>query len=336
MRSRGRAGARSERPRRGLRPAVAERLHVARTAVLARGGRARGGGPGGRGARARHALRGGRLRRLLLLAPPRHQSRTDVPPRLRAAPAQLAPPSGRLPRTIGHGCGERSARAPSVRAAPRAGVRPHPAARHRARGRLCDRRAEHDGRAGPDRASTRPRVRHGPRKRLVGAGHPGLGVPAARPLPGQVVRHVDLSVGGPLERARRAAGGGRRAGARAPSLPAGGAVGVRHRPRGGTQRRADRPQQHAASVLVDRAADCPPDRERGLAANGRPARHGHHLRPRARRAGQPDRAVVERRAADRALRRLEPDVSGGRRRGGAARRAAGRGARPDRAGPRGR
>jgi fumarylacetoacetase len=44
---------------------------------------------------------------------------------------------------------------------------------------------------------TRPRtpVRPGAAQRLVGARHPGLGIPAAGPVPGQELRHLDLAVG---------------------------------------------------------------------------------------------------------------------------------------------
>ena len=55
------------------------------------------------------------------------------------------------------------------------------------------------------------RVRRLPRQRLVGARHPGLGVRAARPVPRQVVRHVDLA----LDRADGGAGVGAHAPARA-------------------------------------------------------------------------------------------------------------------------
>ena len=57
----------------------------------------------------------------------------------------------------------------------------------------------------------RARVRRGARQRLERARHPGLGVAAARPVPGQVVRDVGLAVGGAAGRAR--AGPGRPAGA---------------------------------------------------------------------------------------------------------------------------
>ena len=67
---------------------------------------------------------------------------------------------------------------------------------------------EHDGRAGAHRAGARPRVRHGAGQRLVGPRHPGLGVPAARTVPRQVVRHLDVPLGRaarPSSRDRRVA-----------------------------------------------------------------------------------------------------------------------------------
>ena len=62
--------------------------------------------------------------------------------------------------------------------------------------------------------------------------------------------------------------------------------------------------EYASPVLVDRPADSPPDGERREPAHRRPARHRHHLRPRARGARQPDRAELERTGADRAGGRL--------------------------------
>ena len=108
----------------------------------------------------RHALRGRRLRGLLLVAPPRDEPRPDVPAGRRAAAAELAPPAGGLPRPRRHGGAERHAGAAAERPAAGPRVRAEPAARHRARGRLRDRHPEHDGRAGAGRAGARPRVRH--------------------------------------------------------------------------------------------------------------------------------------------------------------------------------
>ena len=76
------------------------------------------------------------------------------------------------------------------------------AARHRGRARLRRRCAVRAGRAGAARPR-RPRLRRHRAQRLVGARHPGLGVRAARAVPRQVLRHLDLAVG-------HAAGGARR------------------------------------------------------------------------------------------------------------------------------
>ena len=151
--------------------------------------------------RAGAADRGGGLRGLLLVARPRDEPRPHVPAGRRAPASELAAPARGLPRAGRDGGAERDAGAAPERPAPRPGVRAERAPRHRAGGRLRDRHAEHDGRAGADRARARPRVRHGARERLVRARHPGLGVPAARPVPRQVVRHV----GEPLGRAARPA-----------------------------------------------------------------------------------------------------------------------------------
>ena len=111
-----RTGARPGGDRLRRPAALAARRHVAE--------RADGGGAGGLGggrrarrrprprARRRHAapaVRGGRLRRLLLLARARHEPRPAVPPRRRAAAAELAPPARRLPRPRRHGRAERDA-----------------------------------------------------------------------------------------------------------------------------------------------------------------------------------------------------------------------------------
>ena len=94
----------------------------------------------------RPAVRGRRLRRLLLLARPRHQRRQDLPPRRRGADAELAAPARRLPRPRRHRRGLRHRRAPPVRPASAPTRRhrtygPSSAARHRGRARLRGRRA---------------------------------------------------------------------------------------------------------------------------------------------------------------------------------------------------
>ena len=55
--------------------------------------------------------------------------------------------------------------------------------RHRVPARLAD----------PGGRLPRPRLRRGPRQRLVRPRHPGLGIRPARPAPGQVLRHVGLA-----------------------------------------------------------------------------------------------------------------------------------------------
>ena len=68
-----------------------------------------------------------------------------------------------------------------------------PDARHRAGGRLLRRRpADVQDRARPRRPS---HLRRRAAQRLVGPGHPGVREPAARPAPGEELRHDDLAVG---------------------------------------------------------------------------------------------------------------------------------------------
>ena len=71
------------------------------------------------------------------------------------------------------------------------------------------------GEPDPDRRDRRPPLRPVPRERLVRARHPGVGVPAARPVPRQELRHDDLAVGRDAGRARAVPGAaGRAAGGR--------------------------------------------------------------------------------------------------------------------------
>ena len=157
------------------------------------------------------AVRGRRLRRLLLVGGARRRTSASSsgPARSRccrtgaicrsaitAAPARW---SSAAPTSSA-----RAARQAARRR--RADLRPHAEARHRARARLRRRHAEHARRARPDRRRARPRLRRRARQRLERARHPGLGVPAARPVPRQVVRDVDLAVG---HAARRAAAASR-------------------------------------------------------------------------------------------------------------------------------
>src|SRR4051812_28634298 len=98
--------------RRGVRPAVAERVHGPGVRPLGpgasadrRAGGRRDPGRGGARRRRRHPApphRGGRLRGLLRLRAPRREPRPDVPPgQPRPADAQLEAPADRLPRAAG-------------------------------------------------------------------------------------------------------------------------------------------------------------------------------------------------------------------------------------------
>ena len=161
----------------------------------------------GRGLHAAPAGRDRRLHRLLCRHPPRDQCRQAVPARQPAA-AQLQ-------------MGARSA----ITAAPRRSCRParrcagrtaSASARTRAAPsfgpcRSLDYELElgvwigpgnDAGHADPDRRGGRAHRRLLPAQRLVGARHPGLGVPAAGAVPGQELRHDDLA----LDRHARGAG----------------------------------------------------------------------------------------------------------------------------------
>ena len=83
-------------------------------------------------------------------------------------------------------CGQR--KAPDGR---RARPSARAAARHRGRARLRRRRAALLGEPVAHRRLRRPRLRRGRAQRLVRPRHPGLGVRPARPVPRQVVRHLD-------------------------------------------------------------------------------------------------------------------------------------------------
>ena len=166
------------------------------------------GAPGCRAAAPRAARRGrdapagrGRgLRRLLRERAPREQRRAPLPPRLRAAHAELEAPADRLPRPLRHRrrVGHRRRAPEGAAQAPdgaHPGVRPVGAARHRGRARFRRRRRHPARRAGPRRRGRRPPLRRRPAQRLVGARPAGLGVRAARAVPRQVLRDLDLAVG---------------------------------------------------------------------------------------------------------------------------------------------
>ena len=140
-----------------------------------------------------------------------------VPARRRAAAAELAPPAGRLPRPRRHGRRQRHddpapARPDEAAGADAPTFGPSRAARHRARARLRRRRrrARSASRCRPS-AFARPRLRLRARQRLERARHPGWEYEPLGPVPRQVVRHVDLGLGGAaraLEPPRRGAAAG--------------------------------------------------------------------------------------------------------------------------------
>ena len=135
------------RSRRGVRGVDAQPVPRARPLLLGGHARARRRARVGRrrsrssrrGPRA-SALRRGRLRRLLLVDRARDEPRAPLPSGRRAAPAELAPPSRRLPRACRNGRRQRNARRASVRPDEaanrgRAPLRAEQAAGHRARAR---------------------------------------------------------------------------------------------------------------------------------------------------------------------------------------------------------
>ena len=144
------------------------------------------------------------LRRLLLVARARDEHGAHVPAGLGAADAELAAPADRLPRARRNPRRQRDRDPAAARPAQGRRLRPVAEARHRARARLRDRQAVASRRACARRASARPRLRRGARQRLERARHPGVRVRAARAVPRQVVRDVDLAVRHDARRARRA------------------------------------------------------------------------------------------------------------------------------------
>ena len=245
--------------------------------------------------------RGRRLRRLLRVDRARLEPRPHVPARQRPADAQLAAPAGRLPRPRRHGRRQRHADPPPARPAParragrRADVRPGAAARHRARARLRHRRRPAARHADRGVRRARPHLRLRARQRLERARDPALGVPAARPVPRQVVRDVDLALGRAARRARAVPRRRPGAGPAAARLPARGrALVARPRARGRAQRHRRQPHERAQPVLERRADARPRDGQRRDRSGRRPVRVGHDLGPRPGHLRQPDRAVLGR------------------------------------------
>ncbi len=182
---------------------------------------------------------------------------------------ELEAPADRLPRPQrDHRRVRHRRRAPARSASRRrsrrgAGVRAVDPAGHRGRGRVRRRRRNGHGRVDRGRRRRRARVRGVPAQRLVRPRRPGLGVRAAGSVPGQVVRHLGLAVGGAARRARGGAGAPAAARPRATALPA-----RRRRPRagprhgGGPQRPRRLPAAVRGDVLDRGAAARAHDRER--------------------------------------------------------------------------
>ena len=154
------------------------------------------------------------------------ERRRDLPAGRARPAAELEAPADRLPRPRRHGrrlrhrrsCARPASAGPAATPTPtsaRAGgstSRPRSASSSASRPR--------QGTRVPAVGARRARLRGGAAQRLVRARHPGLGVPAARPVPGQVVRHVGVGVGDPARRAGRGPGAAAGAGPAAAALPA--------------------------------------------------------------------------------------------------------------------
>ena len=124
----------------------------------------------------------------------------------------------------------------------------------------------------PTSSGRRPRLRLRARQRLERARHPALGVRAARPLPGQVVRHLDLAVDHPAGGARAPPRARPAAGAGAARVPAHRRrLGARHRARGRAERHGRLAHQRPRAVLDVPAAARTRHRQRRAGAPRRPA-----------------------------------------------------------------
>ena len=144
---------------------------------------------------------------------------------------------------------------------------PSEAPRLRARGRHLRRRRQRRGRADRDRRGRVARLRAVPAQRLVGARHPGLGVPAARAVPREELRDdglaVDRDARGARAVSRRVDAGRRRPAAAALSRFAGRARArrVRRRARGVARDGADaQPPAQRRCACRARASDTPTGR----------------------------------------------------------------------------
>ena len=219
----------------------------------------------------------------------------------------------------------------------------------RARARGLDRARQRARRADPDRRGGRAHRRLLPAERLVGARHPGLGVPAARAVPGQELRLDRVSPGSSrpealapfrvaqpprpegdppplpylLDEADQACW---RARARTGGAAAdAGAEGARAWPRTGSSLSDARHMYWTAAQMVAHHAcnGC-------NLQTGRPARHRHHLGAGRRGLRQPAGDHAGRQGAGRARLRRGAALPGGRRRGAPSRPRQAPGLRPDR------
>ncbi len=194
----------------------------------------------------------------------------------------------------------------------RTGLHRLQAAGLRARAGDLDRTGQRAGRAGPHRRGRRAHLRPVPAQRLVRARHPGLGVPAARALPGEELRDDDLARGSSRwRRSRRidASGRGRR----------------RIRSRCPTSNRRRTARAAAFDVTIESWLETPGMRGRGprpvasfplelpaLVLDGRAdgrAPHGRRLQP---AGGRPDRHrhAVRSRPSDEAAALIELTAGG--------------------------
>ena len=152
------------------------------------------------------------------------------------------------------------------------------AARPRARARLRRRCSQHARRAGAGVSLPRARVRRRARQRLERPRHPGVGVRAARPVPRQELRHLDLGVGDPARAARRSPRRRAVPGPRAAAASAGrGRLGLRSAARSGVERNRCFEGQRSRPLLDDAATARPRDLERREHPDRRPDGVGHDL-----------------------------------------------------------
>ena len=173
-------------------------------------------------------------------------------------------------------------------------------ARHRTRSRVRRRRTVAAAHPSPP-ASRGPPLRAVPRQRLVGARHPGLRIPAARPVPRQELRHDRCRRGSsPSTHSNRFASSRRRRIHRSPNISrTTGRDRLRSPPRGRAQRPVRQRDVVRRHVLDPGAADRPHDDQRRQRPRRRPVRIGHRLRPDPRIRRQLHRTHLARRAAAR-------------------------------------